>query len=200
MDRYWLLTWTTYGSWLPGDRRGFVGKLRDEIGQPIIHNEPGTPCDADIPPLERAMRAGMKGELIRLTSEQAGILLDQFRETAEYRQWKLLGAAIMANHIHLVVGVCGDPEPEQILHCFKSYASRSLNRKCARRINGTWWTASGSKRKLPHAEAVQNALRYLRTQAHPLLIWIDESFTETEVSREASGGSYAPGNEQSPGA
>jgi hypothetical protein len=52
MDRFWLLTWTTYGSWLPGDRRGFVGKLRDETGRPIIHNEPGTPCDADMRPLE----------------------------------------------------------------------------------------------------------------------------------------------------
>ncbi len=27
MDRYWFLTWTTYGPWLPGDRRGFVGPV-----------------------------------------------------------------------------------------------------------------------------------------------------------------------------
>jgi hypothetical protein len=23
MDKYWLVTWVTYGSWLPGDPRGF---------------------------------------------------------------------------------------------------------------------------------------------------------------------------------
>ena len=26
--RYWLLTWTTYGTWLPGDDRGFVSPVR----------------------------------------------------------------------------------------------------------------------------------------------------------------------------
>jgi hypothetical protein len=29
MDRYWLLTRTTYGTWLPGDVRGFVSRVRD---------------------------------------------------------------------------------------------------------------------------------------------------------------------------
>ena len=24
IDRIWFLTWTTYGTWLPGDERGFV--------------------------------------------------------------------------------------------------------------------------------------------------------------------------------
>ena len=32
MDRYWLLTWHTYGTWLPGDRRGFVGRVREGSG------------------------------------------------------------------------------------------------------------------------------------------------------------------------
>jgi len=26
-DRHWLLTWTTYGTWLPGDARGFVSPI-----------------------------------------------------------------------------------------------------------------------------------------------------------------------------
>jgi REP element-mobilizing transposase RayT len=26
----WLLTWTTYGTWLPGDERGFVGYVREK--------------------------------------------------------------------------------------------------------------------------------------------------------------------------
>ncbi len=29
MFRHWLLTSTFYGTWLPGDRRGFVGRVRD---------------------------------------------------------------------------------------------------------------------------------------------------------------------------
>ena len=51
MERYWLLTWTCYGHWLPGDARGFVGNIRDDDGSQITHNIPGTPYDADIPRL-----------------------------------------------------------------------------------------------------------------------------------------------------
>lgn len=52
MDRYWLLTWTCYGQWLPGDARGFVGNVREEDGTQISHNVPGTPYDADEPLLQ----------------------------------------------------------------------------------------------------------------------------------------------------
>jgi hypothetical protein len=43
LDRYWLITWCTYGSWLPSDPRGFVGPVRDGSGTQVIHNIPGTP-------------------------------------------------------------------------------------------------------------------------------------------------------------
>ncbi len=29
-DNVWLLTWTTYGTWLPGDNRGFMGYIRQK--------------------------------------------------------------------------------------------------------------------------------------------------------------------------
>jgi REP element-mobilizing transposase RayT len=45
-------------------------------------------------------------------------LVDQFRETAGVRGWALLAAAVMANHVHLVVGVDGDPEPAEFLRVF----------------------------------------------------------------------------------
>jgi hypothetical protein len=41
MDRYWLTTWTTYGSRLPGDKQGFVGNVREADGTQATHNIPG---------------------------------------------------------------------------------------------------------------------------------------------------------------
>jgi REP element-mobilizing transposase RayT len=197
MDRHWLLTWTTYGSWLPGDRRGFVGQLRDATGLPYIHNLPHTPCDADMPALEGAMRAAMKGAPIRLGPAQAEALVAQFRETAAYRGWLLLAGAVMANHVHLVVGVPGDPDPEKLLHDFKSYASRTLNRLGSRPVNGTWWTESGSKRKLRDVLA---AVEYVRNQERPLVIWVNEEALDRGVdtprppgTEQASGVSDDPG-------
>src|SRR5690349_21194983 len=43
MDRVWHLTWTTYGTWLPGDERGFVSNVRDGDGPEVKHNTPATP-------------------------------------------------------------------------------------------------------------------------------------------------------------
>ena len=171
MDRCWLLTSTTYGTWLPGDQRGFVSHYSDESLQRIFHHTPGEPYDANILHLVAAARQAMNGAAVYLSHVQADRLLEQFQETALHRQWTLLAVGIMTWHFHLVVGVDGDPDPERILADFKSYGSRALNLIWGRRPNGTWWTTSGSKRKLPTEAAVEAAIRYVQEQQSPLLIW-----------------------------
>ncbi len=178
MDHFWLITWTTYGSWLPGDRRGFVGTIRDAKGEKVTHNQPHTPCDADIPPLERYARTIMKGPPIFLVFQQAKVLFQQFRETEKHRGWCLRAVGIMANHIHLVVGVPGDPDPEKIRGDFKAYGSRVLNKGWGKPKSETWWTESGSDRNLPDEAALLAAIEYVRNQKNPLLIWIADDTEE----------------------
>ena len=171
MDRVWLLTWTTYGQWLPGDARGFVGDTRTPTWDKITHNAPGTPYDSDRPALAAYCRSIMKGPPLLLTADHAPPLLNQFRETANYRGWQLLAAAVMTNHVHLVVGVPGDPEPETLLQAFKAYASRRLNGLSGKPPGGTWWTESGSKRKLPDDRAEAAGIGYVKQQPFALLVW-----------------------------
>lgn len=173
-DRYWLLTWTMYGNWLPGDSRAFVSNVRDGDGPEVRHNVPGTEYDSGMPNLEKHARGRMKGDLVRIDVRQSEVLFEQFQETAGYRGWRLFALGIMANHCHMVVGVAGDPEPETLLQSFKSYGSRVLNRKWTRPKSGTWWTESGSKRKLPDDVAVLTAIQYVVDQKFPLLIWTTE--------------------------
>ncbi len=194
MDRFWLLTSTTYGTWLPGDPRGFVSNVTDETGKGVRHNEPGTPCDADMPRLQHFMRAALAGPPIYFTKEHADAILAQFQETAGYREWLLLAVAIMANHFHLVVGVKGDPKPDKLLGDFKSYASGALNRRFGKPESDTWWTEGGSKRKKAILEAVLAAVEYVRNQPNPLVVWINEE----EVQRLASSGSLASGGRKPP--
>ena len=178
MSRSWLLTSTFYGNWLPGDPRGFVSRVRDRRPEDedcvvrIEHDVPGTPYDEDLPGLWQAALQQMKGPRILVTGEQAEVLLTQFQETAAYRGWNLLAVAVMANHIHIVVTVTGDPDPSDLLRDFKSYGSRVLNRRWGHRLNGTWWTESGSKRKLPDEAALADAVGYVARQKNPLVIWI----------------------------
>ena len=116
--------------------------------------------------------ANLKGPPIILNKGHADVMLPQFCETATYRKWELLAIGIMPKHVHLVVGVIGDPDPHKVLGDFKSYASRVLNKKWGKPKSGTWWTEKGSTRKLPDEAAVLAAIEYVRNQENPLLIWI----------------------------
>lgn len=171
MDRVWLLTWTTYGTWLPGDDRGFVSNvdLGDGTGKRL--NEVGSKPSAKIRGLQILAKENMNGPPIYLNVEQAKVLFDQFRETARFRNWSLLAVAIMANHVHLLVGVPGDPDPHRLLRDFKSYGSRCLNKVAGKLGSGTWWTEGGSTRKKGSDEAIINATEYVSNQIYPLLIW-----------------------------
>jgi len=178
MDRHWLLSNTCYGNRLPGDVRGFVGRvwehrsLDPEQKPRVLHNGPGTPCDESIPGLEEAARERMRGPAIRLTREHAKALLSQFQETARFRGWTIWAVAIMPDHFHLVVSVPGDPSPSKVLGDFKSWGTRSLSTRFGVPKSETWWTQHGSKRKLPDDAAITAAAHYvLYEQPDPLLTW-----------------------------
>ncbi|QDT17992.1 transposase [Alienimonas californiensis] len=169
-DRVWLLTWTTYGSRLPGDERGFVGRVRerrpeDVPGRRRVHNRPQTEIDAAKPSLERVAQRRMTHPPTRLHAECVRPLLNQFAETAGVRGWRCLAAAVMADHVHLLIGVNGDPAPDAILRDFKAYGSRALNRRLGAR---RWWSDGGSTRRKTTSEAVLAAARYVRDQPLPL--------------------------------
>ena len=179
VDRYWLLTSTTYGQWLPGDPRGSVS--RENIAGDSHRqrqNRFGTAPSKHMPELNEASRKLLKAAPVFLTQPHAERLLTQFHETCDLRQWMFVGTAIMANHLHIILGVPGDPDPDSLLRDIKAYGSGALNRIFDKPESGTWWTKGGSKRKLPDRIAVVNAIQYLRDQEYPLLIWINP-ITET---------------------
>lgn len=170
-DRCWHVTWTTYATWLPGDDRGFVSP---KFHRPVAkqrNNTIGTPFDSMEPELADLARSKVVGQSVFLGQAQAFVVQSQLRETAQYRNWMIVSGAIMANHIHLLVGVPGDPDPATLLGNFKSYASRALNRKYGKPASGTWWTEQGSKRKMTDASHFENVRGYIHSQENPLVIW-----------------------------
>jgi REP element-mobilizing transposase RayT len=171
MDRYWLITWTCYGNWLPGDERGFVGNVRDPDGTQIVHNIPGTPYDADMPLLKARVRQHLTGPPVTLERLEAEALITQYQETTRIRHWSLEAASVMYNHTHIVVGLPGDPDPQSILETLKSWATRAVKKSRPLPPNGTFWTAKGSKRKLPDEAAVGAAVVYVvKKQPNPLAV------------------------------
>ena len=171
LSNHWLFTWTTYGTWLPGDARGFVSGIRDPDGKRHIHNLTGEPCLSNMPALQRYAKSRMKGDRVLLNSSQARTLLAQFQETAKHRSLVLHAVAIMANHIHLVCSATDEHNASTLLKYFKSYGSRCLNTHHGER---RWWTVSGSVRRLPDTRGLENAIEYVMRQHKPLLVWRNE--------------------------
>jgi REP element-mobilizing transposase RayT len=174
IDRYWHLTWTTYGQWLPGDARGSVTRIRKPgEAHRVEEDEFGTPRTDANPELQNSARGSLVGNPIFLNREHADRLLPQFQETCSFRKWLLVAVAIMANHIHVLVGVPGDPDPQNLLRDLKSFGSRRLNQFFDKPPSGTWWTESGSRRKKGDLSAVTSAVEYIRDQDHAFVVWVN---------------------------
>jgi len=173
--RTWLLTWTTYGTWLPGDPRGSVTRVRDSDAPRKLHNKPGTPYDDSLPALQAAATAALKGSPVYLNRAQAERIVAQLIATAAYRNWRLLTAAVMRNHVHLVVVAPDAVNSADLLRTFKSYATRALSESFQKPAGSRWWTTSASRRSLPDERAVQAAARYVREQAGAMTVYKDAS-------------------------
>jgi hypothetical protein len=193
MDRHWLITWTCYGTWLSGDVRGFVANVADEDGKSVCHNVPGAECAADMPGLEGWVRQRMKASPVALDASDATAMVAQYQETAQVRGWTLQAASVMVNHTHVVVSVCGDPDPDSILETLKSWATRKLKKLRPLPANGSFWTAKGSTRKLPNNEALQHGVIYtVKKQPRPLAVWYAPAWQEVLAQYDRSLASRAP--------
>ncbi|MBX3425934.1 MAG: transposase [Pirellulales bacterium] len=175
---HWLLTSTTYGSWLPGDPRGSVTSVRDyRPGDPttasrVEHDRPGEPWEPSRPGLHRSALSLMKAPAIVLNRSHARTLVEQFRTTAGVRGWKLCAVAVMATHFHVVVEAAETVSGDKLLGDLKAWGTRALTQRFGAPRSGTWWTAGGSKRRKSEPRAVEAATLYVLEKQHaPLAIW-----------------------------
>jgi len=175
--RFWLLTSTFYGNRLPGDARGFVGRVNEKrsgelgIESRVTHNRPGEIVDTTMPRLENAAKRLLKQEPIRVNAEQAAVLIEQFQQTAKIKGWSLLAVAVMADHVHWVVGIDESLHGRKARQAFKAYGSGKLTEKWGRPVAETWWTEGGSDRALRDEQAIIDAVEYVLHQEFPLVIW-----------------------------
>jgi len=170
-----FLTSTTCAQRLPGDARGFVSNVDVGGKHEERHNRYGTPFDADMPQLRQSAKEQLKGEPVVFNREQAEVLFEQFHETAGIRNWTLIGVAIMFNHVHVLIKVSDDANPDDVLRDLKSYGSGALNKKFGKPESGTWWTVSGSKRR-KDLLVIPALIEYLKQQENPLVLWINPDY------------------------
>jgi len=117
---------------------------------------------------------------VTLEKPDADALIEQYQETARIKGWELHAASVMHNHTHVVTGVPGDPDPQAILELLKTWATRAVKKHRPLPASGTFWTAKGSKRKLPNEQAVRDGvIHVVRKQPEPLAVWYAPQWQDT---------------------
>ena len=161
-----FVTWTCYGTWLPGDHRGHVSNvLLPTARYQRSDDMPGTPfAPGDSRTRKRAVSL-QKYSTTRLSSVEAHAVAESLLQTAITEGWSILRAAIMFNHVHVVVCKCPCDGPA-VRRLLKGRAHTDLSRSS--REPRRWWTQGGSDRYLNDESSVSGAVRYVANQPNPL--------------------------------
>jgi len=139
----YMVTWTTYGSWLPGDKRGYVDNLKILSGNIKI--------------LERNRRR-QKSHIVKLNSNEKKIVKQTILAEAESIGHKIEALIVYSNHVHLLARPHRKPI-EEIVGRYKSITTRILwehGRK------GRIWTRGYDKRFCFSNEDIGAKSKYIK--------------------------------------
>ena len=144
----YFITFSTYGTRLRGDRRGWSFRAPGHPTQQV-HGGEAT--------FELADSARLKESPCRLTHSQRDVVMHAIRETCEYRGWSLLAVYVGELHVHVVVVAEGNPE--QTMASLKAWATRKLREAGLDAARSRFWARHGSTRYLWSDLAVADVCR-----------------------------------------
>jgi len=146
----YFLTWTTYGTWLPGDERGWVEK-------------PGQFRAPDAA-REKVARRRMTEPALTLDVEQRQLVETAITDHCRFRGWELHTVSARTQHVHVVVTAPGRT-PKEVMDQFKAWCTRRLKERerslDKTHLRSNWWTQGGSKRWLNDIESLEAAIQYV---------------------------------------
>lgn len=154
----YFLTWPTYGTWLPGDERGWV-EYRAGWRLPD-------------PARELEAQARMAEDACTLDPEQRQIVERTIADHCRIRGWQLHAVNCRTNHLHIVV--TADRPPDEVRDQLKAWCTRRLkeleaNRRAAKDpvslrnpLRQHWWAERGSRRFINDQYSLDAAIHYVQ--------------------------------------
>jgi REP element-mobilizing transposase RayT len=145
----WLLTFRCYGTWLPGDRRGYIERTPD--GRTFL-----------APPRER-LEAWVAERLPRppftLDARARAVVDAAIHDQCRHAGWSLQAVHVRTNHVHVVLQ--GNAPPDRMMSALKARATRLLRAAGLIDDDAGPWARQGSTVPLRTAEALERACRYV---------------------------------------
>jgi hypothetical protein len=147
----WHLIWTTYGTWLPGDDRGWRRR-----GDPTAH-----PPD---PALAAAVRAALRFPPLYFDAAQRVVVAGAIEAACARPGWRLYACVVRTSHVHVVL--TAPMAAKQARRALKARATRALVERDAELAARVIWTRSGWVRVLGSYSDVDGAVAYANDDHH----------------------------------
>ena len=142
----YMVTWTTYGTWLPGDKRGYVKQGKIMPGDPKVL---------------KASQSLQKSATVTLNLEQKVVIRRAILQEAEKIGHTIEALAVCTNHIHLVARPC-KKSIDSIVSRYKNVAMFALRKDGpVRRI----WTRGFDKRFCFNEKSLNQRIEYVKRHA-----------------------------------
>lgn len=140
----YMITFTTYGTWLQGDERGYVKKGR-------IYPENKV--------LKRTNQQLQLQQTVILSKNQRQIVRNAILKEASTQKQQIYALSVKSNHIHIVVQNSRQPV-SKIVAYYKKAARIALK---AAGHNGKLWTRGYDKRFCFDKESLEQRIKYVRS-------------------------------------
>ena len=139
----YMITWTTYGTWLQGDKRGYVkdGKILGEDDALLQSN------------LKR-----LKNPATRLDTEHCAIVRSAILKKSQEIWQQIYAIAVRPNHVHIVAERTNE-SIEKVVSYYKNAARIALR---GGGFVGRVWTRGFDKRFCFDVEELESKIRYVR--------------------------------------
>jgi len=137
-----MVTWTTYGSWLQGDKRGYVkhGKIMSGDQKILLAN-----------------RRLLKSPAVQLDSEHRAIVYQAILDEAKRIGHTIEALTVCSNHVHLVARPCQE-SVQEIVSRYKNVAMFALHKQGQ---VGRIWTHGFDKRFCFNQENLNRRIEYV---------------------------------------
>ena len=139
----YMITWTTYGTWLQGDARGWVRE-----GETFETN----------PALEKSNLSALKQKIITLNHQQRIAVQNAIVEEAKRINHKIYAISVRRNHVHIVAENYQIPM-NQMVKRYKNVATAVLKRTG---LNQKIWTKGFDKRFCFTEKELINRIEYVK--------------------------------------
>ena len=148
----YMLSWTTYGTWLQGNERGYTDRgvvLRENQG------------------IENANLEHLKKDAVYLKEAEQRIVSEAIRAEAKSKGQRIFTLAVCSDHVHIMGGYVGVPLAK-LIWAYKFATARVLHNNG---FVGKVWTKGYDKRFCFDIESLTKRIEYVKK--HGGIVWVN---------------------------